>query len=45
MDIYKSTLGKDETSIITTGGEMGAFWDCEEFDTWKRTGKIPMDKE
>ena len=45
VDLYKSPVGKNETSIVLYGVEPGFFWDCEEFNRWKRTGRIEVEDD
>ena len=40
MEVYPG-INKNETSIIVRGGEMGSFWDCDEFNKWRKFGVFP----
>lgn len=44
IEIYNSTIKPGETSILIKGGEPGFFWDCREFDEWRRTGRFPNER-
>lgn len=39
LEIYPG-LDRSQTSIIIRGTEIGKFWDIEEYDKWKKSGKF-----
>ena len=43
MEIYESEIHPGETSIIIRGREQGPFWDCSEFNRWKKSGVLQRD--
>jgi hypothetical protein len=43
MEVYSSEIHPGETTIIIKGREAGPFWDCEEFNRWKKTGTLCRD--
>lgn len=45
VDLYASDIKPGETSIIIRGGEAGIFWDVEEFDRWRTTGRFPNNND
>lgn len=45
IEQYPSIIHRDEFSLILSGREAGAFWDCEEYDCWKTLGITPKERE